>query len=83
MVTIYRYLLIRRSGVKLYWIAAYYEPKKVEKEDPATAEKPVIVLKPEVILAETDAIATMKATRLVPSEYEDRLEQITVAVRPF
>ena len=69
--------------MKLYWIAAFYEPKKIDKEEPVTAEKPVIVLKPDVILAETEAIATMKATRLIPAEYEDRLEQVTVAVRPF
>lgn len=64
-------------------MAAFYAPKKKDKEDENSQDKAMIVINPGVILAESEAIATMKATRLIPAEYEDKLDQVTLAIRPF
>jgi hypothetical protein len=69
--------------LKLYWMAAFYAPKKKDKDDENSQERAVIVINPGVILAENESIATMKATRLIPAEYEDKLDQVTLAIRPF
>lgn len=67
--------------MKLFWIAAFYTPKKNDKKDEQAEAK--IIVQPEVILADSEAIANMKATRKIPKEYENFLEQVTVAVSPF
>jgi len=69
--------------MKLYWLAAFYVPteEELEKADPKPEAK--IIIEPRVILAKDDQVAQMKATRLIPAEYEDRLETVTLAIRPF
>ena len=65
---------------KIYQYAALFSPTDKEKKD---GVKPEIIVQPTTIIAKDDAEANFKAARAVPKEYEDKLSQITLAVRPF
>ncbi len=67
--------------MKIYEVAVFYVPP--ENKDGETKEKAQLLVKPMPILAKTDQAANVQAARLIPVEFEDRLENVTVAVRPF
>jgi hypothetical protein len=46
-------------------------------------EPSTIVQSPKVVLAKTDKEVGMKAAREVPKEYEDKLDNIEIVIRPF
>ena len=66
--------------LQLFQYAVIYHPteKKGKK-----GEKSKVIVEPTTILAETEHIASMKVIRKIPKEYDDRLDQIDIAIRPF
>ncbi len=67
--------------MKIFEVAVLYVP--AEKKNEETTEKAVLLVKPIAILAKNDAAAQIQVARMIPAEYEDKLEQIQIAVRPF
>ena len=65
--------------MRIFDYVVFYTPNKdnAEKGDKATIIE-------EGRLLEKDAeIAKLKVTRLIPSEYDEKLDQVVIAVRPF
>ena len=67
--------------MKIYEVAVLFVPEEKKNED--MVEKPMLLVRPIAILAKNDAAAQIQAARMIPVNYEDRLEQIQVVVRPF
>ena len=63
--------------MKLYEYVVIYVPKDKEKN------KPKIAVDVTRILAADERTATMIASRAIPEEYMDKLDEVEVAVRPF
>ncbi len=63
----------REDHMKLFEYAAFY----------VGADKSVIVVEPKTVLAKTEDVAKSLAARAIPEEYADRLDKVTVVVRPF
>ena len=66
--------------VKLFQYAAIYYPTKEEEKK---GDKPKVVIEPATILAKDEGVAVLKVARSIPSEYEDKMDQIDIAIRPF
>lgn len=67
--------------MKIYEVAVLFVP--TENKDGTSTEKAQLLVRPTPILAKSDASAQVQAARLIPAEFEDRLDNVTVAVRPF
>jgi len=52
----------------------------VERGDLPASE---LIVEVEQVLARSDKEALMMATRAIPEEYADKLDQVEIAVRPF
>jgi len=68
----------------LFTYAVLFHPKPsrdVAGND--TTPKSEIIIKPTDVLAIDSKQAGMIATRLIPKEYDDRLDLVEVIVRPF
>jgi hypothetical protein len=52
-------------------------------EQAKKGEKSKIISKPEYMLAKDVGAVNLKAAKSIPDEYDDQLEQIEIAVRPF
>lgn len=69
------------SKPRLFQYAILFHPTTVEKDG---ARKPSeIVIAPSTILAADENAARMQAIISIPKEYQDKLEQLEVALRPF
>ena len=66
---------------QLYEYAILLQEKR-DKDGEVTQEAEVLV-DPTTVLASDEAQATVIAGREIPEEYMDRLERVTLAVRPF
>lgn len=66
---------------KLYQYAILWHPTKQEREDDRAKSK--VVVEPSVVLAANEQAALLTAARTIPKEYDDQLEQVEVALRPF
>jgi hypothetical protein len=67
--------------MKIYEVAVLFVPPEKKNED--QTEKAQLLVKPTAILAKNDAAAQIQAARMIPEAFEDKLEQVQVAVRPF
>lgn len=67
--------------VQLYEFAIILQPKKTKDGD--LKEEAELVVEPTTILARDTDQATLLAGRAIPEEFMDRLERLTLAVRPF
>lgn len=65
---------------KLFQFAAIYHPTKEEEKDGKISE---LIIEPATLLATEEQVAVMKAVRMIPPKYEDKLENIDIVVRPF
>lgn len=65
---------------KLFEYAAIYNPTKDEIKEGKKAE---LIVDVKRILAKDDQVASMVAIKSIPSEFDDRLHQIDIVVRPF
>lgn len=70
---------------KLFEYAVLYHPK--EKRDaagnPLESRKSILVSKPEFILAGSDKEVAMLAAKSIPAEYDDKLDDVEIVIRPF
>lgn len=66
--------------MQLFEYCVFFVPNEEQSKAGQTA---VILVQPQLELAETKSAVEMKAIRAIPKEFEDRLAQITIAVRPF
>lgn len=62
--------------MKLFEYAVIYVP--TEKDKTAT-----ILVQPTTVLAKDPKSVEMLAAKKIPAEYDDKLDQVQVAVRPF
>ena len=70
-----------REKAKLYQFAVLLHP--VSEDETKKAPPSKVLVAPTCILAVGDDEAMIKASRAIPAEYEDRLEEVEIAVRPF
>lgn len=70
---------------KLFEYAVLYHPK--EKKDaagnPLENKKSIIVSKPELVIAGSDKEVAMLAAKSIPDEYNDKLDDVEICIRPF
>jgi hypothetical protein len=69
------------ADVRLFEYAVLLQPK--EDKDGEVIDKGRIIVEPVTVLAEDQEQATLLAGRAIPEEFMDRLDRLTVAVRPF
>lgn len=62
---------------KVFEYVIYFEPNNCDGN-----EKPVI-LKRDIVLATDEKNALIAASRFIPDEYENRLDEVKVLTRPF
>lgn len=67
--------------LKLYEYAVILQPK--EDKDGEVVEEGKLIVEPKTVLAADDAQASLIAGRAIPDEFMDRLDRLTLAVRPF
>lgn len=65
---------------QVFEIVAVYNPTEKEEEDGKVS---VIVVEPKTVLAKDERTAGVMAARAIPQEYESKLDQVEVLVRPF
>mgnify|MGYP006908208326 CR=1 FL=1 len=66
--------------MKLYEYAIILHPTESEAED---GKKSEIVVDVSRVLAGNEREAMMHASRAIPAEFENRLDQLEIAIRPF
>lgn len=66
--------------MKLYQFAILYHPKARKDGAPVKSE---ILVKPTDTLAGDEKTAAIIASRQIPEEFMDKLEQVEIAIRPF
>jgi len=70
--------------MKLFEYAVLFHPRatkdQVERGDLPASE---LIVEVEQVLARSDKEALMMATRAIPEQYEDKLDQVEIALRPF
>lgn len=64
----------------LFEFAVVFSPTEAEIK---AGTKPAIIVDRQMVLAKDLSGATMLAARAIPEEWADRLDQLTVACRPF
>ena len=67
--------------MKLFQYAILFHPKKKKDEDTAGKSKIIVDLK--TVLAADDKSATILASRDIPQDYIEQLDQVEIAIRPF
>lgn len=65
----------------LFYYSVVYFPK--QKRDAEEKSEPKILIEPTLVVAEDEAQVRFKATRKIPAEYENKIDQIEIYVRPF
>lgn len=69
---------------KLFTYAVLFHPKPSRDAGGNDTTPPSqLLIKPTDVLADDSATVAKIATRAIPKEYEDRLELVEIAVRPF
>ncbi len=69
------------ARARIFEYAVIHHPKPKKKDEPA--EKSVLIVDVERVLAVEPQEVTILASRQIPEDYLDKLEQIEIAVRPF
>ncbi len=69
-----------RKAKSLFEIAILLHPSH---EDEKVGKSTELLVKPNYILAQDQAAATIMAARQIPDEAIDKLDRVEVAVRPF
>lgn len=69
---------------RLFEYAVLFHPKIVKDAQGNETQGPdTIVHKPAFVLAKDDKEVAMRAARMIPEEYLDRLDQVEIVIRPF
>ena len=71
---------------KLFEMAILYHPRT--KKNPTTGEEleskaSIIVAAPKTIVAVSEKEVGIRAAKEIPAEYDDKLEDIEILIRPF
>ncbi len=70
---------------KLFEYAVLYHPK--EKKDaagnPLESKRSIVVMDCTRVLAVSDKEVAMLAAKAIPDEYNDKLEDVEIVIRPF
>ena len=66
--------------MKVFEYMIVYDPSKGDKKKGA---EPKVLKNIEVVLAKDAQVVSMMAVREIPKDYEDRLGDIDILVRPF
>ncbi len=45
--------------------------------------KATVLVQPTTVLAESEASVQILAAKKIPNDYDDKLDQVSIAVRPF
>lgn len=72
----------KKSDVRLFEYVVFYKGAT----DAAAAlldSKPKILIQPTTVLAENERAVNIMAARAIPTEYDDKLNDVVVVVRPF
>lgn len=65
--------------MKVYDYVVFFVPNKEQQEK---GEKARIIIQDRII-EKDDSTAQMKVTRAIPAEWDDKLDQLTIVIRPF
>jgi len=68
------------AGERIFEYAVICNPTREQAKEGAKA---VMVLPPKHIMAVNPDEVTLRAAKEIPEEYEDKLDRLEVAVRPF
>ena len=68
---------------KLFEFAVLYHPKPKKVGDDVQTPPSILVVEPERIVARDEKAVAITASRKIPDEYLDKLEDVEVVVRPF
>lgn len=67
--------------MKIFQYTAFWSPTEKEQEN---GDKPTMIFEQvRMVLASTVEQANLHAARAIPDEWVDKLEQVTLVVRPF
>lgn len=66
--------------MKLYQYAILWEPTEAQAKE---GQKPKLIVDITNTLAADDKAANIIASRAIPAEYVDQLDQVKIALRPF
>ncbi len=66
--------------MKPFFVFAWLRPTPAEEK---TGVAPTVILPLKVVLAKDDKHATLLAGREIPDDYDNRMERVEIAVRPF
>lgn len=70
--------------MKLFEFAVIYMPLNTKEQiDAGQKSKPVLLVPITPVIAKDEAEANMLAARAIPESHVDKLDQLTIAVRPF
>ena len=70
--------------MKLFEYAVLYHPAVTKEDKDAGVEpKSELIVPVQTVLARSDKEALMHATREIPGEFEDKLDRVEIALRPF
>lgn len=64
----------------LYQYSILWHPTKQESEE---GKKSTILVKPEYMMAPDQNSAFIQASRQIPDEYLEKLDQVDIMIRPF
>lgn len=65
----------------VYMVCVVLNPTQKAKHDDGAV--PTIIVQPTAVIARDQQTAAMKAARLVPQEYADKVDQLEVKIVPF
>jgi hypothetical protein len=68
--------------MKIFEYAVMYVPSNPSQK-PEGRKTPQLVLPPVAVLARDDAHARTLAARAIPKDWEDVIDEMQVAIRPF
>ena len=70
---------------KLFEYAILYHPKEKKAADgtPLEDKKSILVVEPARVIAVDEKEVAIKAAKAIPNEYDDKLAEVEIIVRPF
>jgi len=71
------------KNVQLFQFAIVFNPTMDPQSKKKEQEKPTLLHDITTVLAKDDSEAKILASKSIPAEYEDRLEEVDVIVVPF
>lgn len=67
---------------RLFQFAVLFH-EKVEKENNKEEIKSKVIIEPKTILATDDKVALLQIAKQIPDEYQEKLQDVEILLRPF